>query len=613
MKRGVYFLAARSIAFLVLICGSWGTANATVEPLELRAGRIETTVDGVTREGLVALPYNWDRQHLGKAGFATFDLPFTLDAAPESPWGIFIPRTGNVFEVRLNGALLQVYGNLDRGNGPDYAKAPIYMAVPGRLLHAGDNLLQVRIRADSGRRAGLSPVTLGPATPVRTQLFDTAYAWRFIGSVLLMAFSLVVGGIALSLWLTQVDTSVPGGRREGIYLWAALAEFCWALRVADGVVAEPPLSWGPWGVLMATCYAGWVASAMMFCYHLADWDRRPRTRWARWPMVAVVLGTFASASISMVADEPAWLTGWLAVEIAIVVIFVGSFTVATVRRPQTGSLLVMLAALATVAFGTRDWIVIRLSDSYGETTWVRYSSVFFGVALLLIVLQRFRAASAEARGWVTTLAARVAEREQELESTYGKLEKVAREQARTHERERILRDMHDGVGSHISAAIRQLQSGQASDAEVLRTLRDSLDQLKLSIDSIHLPPGDVGALLAGMRYRMTPRFKASGIALEWAVDDVAPVAGLDGQAMRQVQLLLFEAISNVLQHSGASTLRLEAEMHGAVLRLRVIDNGCGFDAAQVPRSIAQRAAALGVALSLESRPGRTVVSLEFIG
>ena len=119
--------------------------------------------------------------------------------------------------------------------------------------------------------------------------------------------------------------------------------------------------------------------------------------------------------------------------------------------------------------------------------------------------------------------------------------------------------------------------------------------------------------MAGMRYRMTPRFAASGITLEWAVDDVTPVAGLDGQAMRQVQLLLFEAISNVLQHAGASTLRLEAEMRGPVLHLRVIDNGCGFDASQVPRSLGQRAAALGVALSLESRPGRTVVSLEFGG
>ena len=98
----------------------------------------------------------------------------------------------------------------------------------------------------------------------------------------------------------------------------------------------------------------------------------------------------------MATGKPAWLTRWLAIEIAMVVVLVAFFTVVTLRWPKSGSLLVLLAALATVAFGTRDWIVIRLSDWYGETTWVRYSSVFFGVALLLILLQRFRAASAGA-------------------------------------------------------------------------------------------------------------------------------------------------------------------------------------------------------------------------
>ncbi len=41
--------------------------------------------------------------------------------------------------------------------------------------------------------------------------FARAYAWRFTGSVLFCAFSLVAGGIALALWLTQVDNSVVGG------------------------------------------------------------------------------------------------------------------------------------------------------------------------------------------------------------------------------------------------------------------------------------------------------------------------------------------------------------------------------------------------------------------
>jgi len=605
-----------SLWLAVLLAGVAGTAAAAAttaeSPIELRQGTVTTTVAGVTRTEPVELSYHWDRQHRGQPGFASFDLPFNLPATPETPWGIFIPRVGNAVEVQLNGALLQVYGDLDRGNGADYAKAPIYVPVPGRLLKTGENHLQIRLRADSARRAGLSRVTVGPAAPVRTELFESAYAWRFTGSVLLTAFSLVVGGIALALWLTQVDNGAVGRhRRDGIYFWAALAEFCWAVRVADGVIAEPPLPWVAWGVLMAACYAGWAASAMMFCYHLSGGARNPRLQWARWPVAAVVAGTVVATALALQREQPQWLTGWLAIEIVIVLAFVGSFAVATVRNPTTERMLVAVAALATVAFGVRDWLVIRLSDAYGETTWVRYSSVFFGVALLLIVLRRFHAVSTQARGWVAALAEQVAQRERELAQTYAELEQVARDQARTHERERILRDMHDGVGSHISSAIRQLQSGQTSSEELLRTLRDSLDQLKLSIDSIHLPPGDVGALLAALRYRLEPRLATAGIEFEWAVDEVAPVKLLDAQAMRQLQFLLFEAISNVLQHAQASVLRIEADMLGDVVRLRVIDNGRGFDASQVPRALSERAGAVGARLAVESRPGRTVVQLGF--
>ena len=61
----------------------------------------------------------------------------------------------------------------------------------------------------------------------------------------------------------------------------------------------------------------------------------------------------------------------------------------------------------------------------------------------------------------------------------------------------------------------------------------------------------------------------------------------------------------------AKTLRLEAENVDGAVQLRVIDDGQGFDALRVPRALSERAAAVGARLALESRPGRTVVQLDF--
>lgn len=199
---------------------------------------------------------------------------------------------------------------------------------------------------------------------------------------------------------------------------------------------------------------------------------------------------------------------------------------------------------------------------------------------------------------------------QELTRAQARIRESEAAQARTL----ILRDMHDGVGSHISTAIRQLESGRATHSDVLHTLRDSLDHLKLSIDTMNLAPGDVTALLANLRYRLEPRFKASDIELLWDVDLLPTLAQLNDKAMRHLQFMVFEALSNVLQHARASVLRIELRATpGGGAQLRVIDNGCGFELDRVKRrglsSLRERAAAIGAGLVIASTPGNTAVEI----
>jgi signal transduction histidine kinase len=77
--------------------------------------------------------------------------------------------------------------------------------------------------------------------------------------------------------------------------------------------------------------------------------------------------------------------------------------------------------------------------------------------------------------------------------------------------------------------------------------------------------------------------------------------------------MLFEAISNVLQHAHASEMRLQAHVDQGDVVVRVVDNGRGFDAQGEPRnglsSLRQRAEAIGAGLAVSSEPGRTAVEI----
>lgn len=576
------------------------------------------TVGGVVTRQDVQLPYHWDRVHHGQEGEAVFEIPFAAPDAIHEPYGLFLRRVGSTAEVRLNGNLLARFGDLQRPNHDDYAKAPQYVAIPEKLLSA-TNVLQVHIRADGGRRGGLSALEVGPHSAVYPH-FAEAHTSRVIVSVVVAIFSFLMGGAALALWYTQVDPAAPQSHsRDGIYLAAGLGELCWALRVGDVVWAQPPVVWPVWGGIVTVAFAGWFCCMGLFCQRVAGWNHLPSMRWVRWGLASLFGSSIVASVLSFSLQETAYITVWLACANVLFMVYGSVFLVGALRqRERTWQVLALVGAL-NILMGLHDWVEIRISNHYDSDAWIRYSSVLFGLVLGYVVLTRFRTATAQASNLLATLSARVADKEVELRASYAKLEALAREQARTAERTRILRDMHDGVGSHISSAIQQLQSDRensrrGSRAEVLQTLRDAMDQLKLSIDSMHLPPGDITALLANLRYRLEPRFAAMGMELQWEVDLLPIVPRLDFEAMRQLQFMLFEAMSNVLQHAKAKVLCVRA--HGdAEILIRVVDDGVGFDAHGVQskglESMRERASAIGARLHISSQPGETVVEIAF--
>ncbi len=581
--------------------------------LELREAQATVVVDDRIEQRLLTLPYHWDRHHPGRAGRATFDLSFTLPEVPQEPWSIYLPRLGNAYEIWLNGMRVQHEGDMLRPNGADYGQVPRMAPLPAGLLQR-HNTLQVRVRADVGRRGGLSTVWIGPREAVVAK-YAEAHRWRVTGSMVVVGFSLLVGLISLSLWVTQPDLSnTVHQRRDPLYLYAGLAELFWAVRVGDVLIENPVLAWPWWGVVPVVALAVWSWSMGLFCMNVARWENRPAGRLMATWLTALMLASGPMAIWALGFGHPLALTAWYAALGLTFLLFGAVFLGQALRGASMPHRVVALAVLLNVAVGFRDLYVFRIDPTYADSSLMRYSSVVFGLGLVYIVIERFRRVSAQVRDLLNTLAARVSEKERELAETYRRVEQLAREQERTFERTRILRDMHDGVGAHISSAIRQLESGRSSQQELLQTLRDSLDQLKLSIDAMNLPPGDVTALLANLRYRLEPRLQASDIALRWAVELIEPLQRLDAGAMRQLQFMVFEALSNVLQHAQATELCIEAVVAEQGVRLRIVDNGRGFDATVAWRkgllAMRERARAIGAVLSLQSAPGRTVVEIQ---
>ncbi len=604
----------------VALAGMPSTGVAEVLQTLVHA-HVTTVIDSQLHKRHVELPYAWDKENKGLAGSASFEVDFPARAASNEPWALFVVKVGNAYEIWLNGALLQRQGHLDQPNREDFSQVPRLITIPPDLLRA-NNHLRVNLRADIGRKAGLAPLVVGPQLLVQP-VYDQSHRRRSLASILISMFSLLMGSFALVLWLTQPD-DVPyhGFQRSRLYLYAALAELVWTFGVGYMFLEDPPLPWPLWGVVAVSAGVAWRCCMVLFCLEVAGWGRLPGMQWFRHWLMGVMLLIPLLMTVSQWLAWPPLLTAGYALEGLTMVSFAGYFLYQSFKRKRLALQALSVVFSLNVVVGFRDLYAFRIDPDYTAITWLRFSSVFFGITLGVIVLSRFRQSTARVRELARTLAARVALKEEELSQSWAHTERLVREQERALERTNVLRDIHDGVGSHISSAICQLQSGNSNTQDVLVTLRDSLDQLKLSIDAMNQPTGDITALLANLRYRLEPRLRAMGIELHWAVDQLPMSGRLDNAGMRQLQFVFFEVLSNIMQHAQASVVRIEAalaspasdaQVISAAVCIRIEDNGRGFDVEAVQLrgllSLRHRVLALGGELNVQSVPGRTTVQI----
>lgn len=186
------------------------------------------------------------------------------------------------------------------------------------------------------------------------------------------------------------------------------------------------------------------------------------------------------------------------------------------------------------------------------------------------------------------------------------------------ERDRLMREIHDGIGSSLISAIAASENqGRTSDPEGV--LKRALTDLRIAVDSLEPVQGDVATLLASLRYRVEPDFKKAGIAFDWQVDLVPELNWLDPANALQILRIFQEAFGNIAAHSGATKIVVRCHPMTKDGRTGIVivvkDNGRGFVVTGGPhghglRNMRRRAETIGADFDMVSEPGKgTTVSV----
>jgi signal transduction histidine kinase len=573
------------LTVLLLTC-----LSARAEPLLLdRATRQQSGAEPRS----VALPDTLQVAD-GEVARATWTVETDLGPAPRH---LALYASGLVGHARivLNGTVL------DDGIADPLPPSPRGRALvrtvdlPQPLLRPGSNRLEITL----ARRnvASLSALRIGDRDAMHRLAQDKVFA-MVTGPGVVAAVVGVLGLTMLVLWLRR-------RRRERGELYFALGALGWSLNTLWFVAPQRLLPQPHFTVWWTTLYVEVVAMLALFCLRFAQrlGPAVERAGLAATPLAALLLYAAAAA-------------GQLAAASAVVRLGLVAATFAALaavahhawHRRRADSALLVASGLVAASFGLRDWIVDQAGTDNLPVLWTPYAGLPFILLVGWLLVDRYVQAAESLETLNGRLEQRVALREAELGASFERVGALEREQAAVDERQRILRELHDGVGARLFTALSRLEGGTIGQDAAAAELRACLADMRLTTETLAPGQTTLGAAIGNFLSRWDDVLRDAGTTPEWRVAAEAEALPVAPRHALQLLRVMQEALTNALRHAGARHVALELSVAAGALRLRVDDDGGGLpgNAAHRGRGLANmhaRADALGARLALGARPG----------
>lgn len=523
-----------------------------------------------------------------------------------TPRYIYIPRWKTDGQIAVYGGqrlLFQSHANTF-WNGWNI---PLWIALDDTADSTTPTEILIRIQHPRITGGGISTVWLGE---------NDSLGWRYQLRYLLQAefpymssaAFLTAGLFSLLLWLRQ--------RKEKLFLWFFLVSAASFLRTLHYHVGGNRLlisdEWFSWITVNSLFWL--IAGVHFFLNHLHQ-------RSLIWLDRSVVLLKIGVALITLPVHT-LWPNVYVLSPLAYIVLLLMGITVGVAgffqsqrAHTQDGKLLSAWCLMGMV-FWLYDWLLQNNHIGIEGIYIGPYTNAVAFLLFLYIMFRRYVGAINEVIQVNASLEQRLQARESQLEHIHREQREIAHRQTLAEERQRIMQDMHDGLGSTLRTTLLAVEKGHIDNHTTADLLKDCIDDLKLTIDAMEPVQADLLLVLATLRYRLEPRLESAGIALRWEIQNMPALNWLDPRNALHILRILQEAFTNIIKHTQASEIRVVTRHDTDWIVVTLIDNGQGFDVAQGLgkggkglKNQLSRAESIGATINWDSSSAGTCVSL----
>lgn len=208
---------------------------------------------------------------------------------------------------------------------------------------------------------------------------------------------------------------------------------------------------------------------------------------------------------------------------------------------------------------------------------------------------------------------------QELETTHAQLRQYAlriEDQAALQERNRIAREIHDGLGHTLAAQTIQINNAilfwQSSSDKAMTALKqakqlgsEALLEVRKSVSMLRSNPLQGQSLETAINKLVKDFRQSTGIEIQSSIDVPLTLSSdINTTLYRTVQ----ESLTNIYKHAQANLVTINLHQQAGTIQLSIQDDGNGFNPTQNTtgfglQGIRERVTALYGQIHLKSQPG----------
>jgi signal transduction histidine kinase len=594
--RRIVFVVFAATTLILAVAGSFLTFPEPTGVMIIDQATLRTS-DGHSRT--VSLPPRpADRRAASALQPITYVADLALTQEPDEPLFLLVPATSQGFALSLNGEPI-FKTNIHAIWSEPMIRGSSLVQLPQRSVRIGNNELSFTLNPGTA----VLPNYLGKLYVGSEAALSANFKLRIFFEEDLKTMSLVAQAL-LGIGILIAYLYRP---KDPLFSWLAAATIM-AFVITAALVSsiDPEFRFVRAYVVGLTPAIGFLAIG----FALALVALRP-------PAIIAQLTIAVPFLLCLLL-----LFGVLAtntVVLIVVALLIVTFTIAAaiiawgaLWRRNVDAAIMLLPILLLCWFLARDMALIFgwRDDSILIASYVRPLIL---LAILTVLMRRLTESLDRLDRANETLQRRLAEREAELALLHRKDRLEATRLVQEQERQRLTRDLHDGISGHLVSIIAMAEKTEGEAKPIEQAARRALDDLRLVIYSLDLDDRELPLALASFRERLVPQMRRMAVELEWSMSGLPEIAGVTPGNALMVLRILQEAVTNALKHGPARTIAIRGtESKDGIAVISVENDGKPFAGNATGHGIAnmrERARQLHGRLDIEPTSSGARVSL----